>query len=269
MPSLSVWQAFFALRLRICLEQFKQLYVAHVLNHFLGRRTERVVGFVVVDLVEEIVNEDDFRSSSRVREHRKFSACFHNCMWQSQTLWSQEWNILPGFTSLQLVLEVRQFMNKWATPTPIPRTNYLHVRCSMTSYGELQTTKRNVLLTPPLVSSFAKRFPAGRWSFLGLVISSDLGQTLTKKDTEENGDKVRWIDDDQIRRRRTSCIPEPRVPLSRGTLKMPRRWEIIDTLLCQWWYESNCFFAQLFLIISSVFAEQSQICVREYKSCPC
>ena len=40
-----VEQAFFALRLRICLEQLKEFYVAHVLNHFLGRRTERVVGF--------------------------------------------------------------------------------------------------------------------------------------------------------------------------------------------------------------------------------
>ena len=36
----------------------------------------------------------------------------------------------------------------------------------MTSYGELKTMKRNVLLIS-LVSLFAKRFPAGRWSFLG------------------------------------------------------------------------------------------------------
>ena len=40
------WYAFFALRLRVRLEQFNQLYVAHVLNHFLCRRTERVVSFV-------------------------------------------------------------------------------------------------------------------------------------------------------------------------------------------------------------------------------
>ena len=43
-----IQQAFFALRLWVCLEQFKQLYIAHVLNHFLGRRTERVVGFVLL-----------------------------------------------------------------------------------------------------------------------------------------------------------------------------------------------------------------------------
>ena len=43
-----VRQAFFALRLGVRLEQFKQLYVAHVLSHFLWRRTERVVSFVLL-----------------------------------------------------------------------------------------------------------------------------------------------------------------------------------------------------------------------------
>ena len=36
------------LRLRVRLEQFKQLYVAHVLNHLLCRRAERVVGSVLL-----------------------------------------------------------------------------------------------------------------------------------------------------------------------------------------------------------------------------
>ena len=59
------------MRLRVRLEQFKQLYVAHVLNHLLCRRTERVVGLgFVVDLVEEIVGEGGSRSSKRVHEHK-------------------------------------------------------------------------------------------------------------------------------------------------------------------------------------------------------
>ena len=65
-----IWYTFFALRLRVRLEQFKQLHVAHVLNHFLWRRTEWVVGFFfVVDLVEEIVGEGGSRSSWQVHEH--------------------------------------------------------------------------------------------------------------------------------------------------------------------------------------------------------
>ena len=38
-----------------------------------------------------------------------------------------EWNIFPGFTTLQLVQEVQKFMNKNERPRTIPRTNYLHV----------------------------------------------------------------------------------------------------------------------------------------------
>ena len=43
-----IQQALFALRLRVCLEQFKQLYITHVLNHFLGCLTKWVVGIVVL-----------------------------------------------------------------------------------------------------------------------------------------------------------------------------------------------------------------------------
>ena len=72
-----------------------------------------------------------------------------------------EWNIFPGFTTLQLVDEVQRFINKMGDPSAIPRTNYLHVDVSMTSYEELKTMNRNVLLTPHM-SLFAKRFSAGR-----------------------------------------------------------------------------------------------------------
>ena len=43
-----IQQALFALRFRVCLEQFKQLYIAHVLNHFLGLLTKLVVGIVLL-----------------------------------------------------------------------------------------------------------------------------------------------------------------------------------------------------------------------------
>ena len=77
-----VWKAFFALRLGISLEQSKQLHIAHVLNHFLGIHTERVVDCSVVDLVDEIIGEvildllDKFTNTIVV-------SLFHNRMWQS------------------------------------------------------------------------------------------------------------------------------------------------------------------------------------------
>ena len=63
-------QALFALRFRICLEQLKQLYIAHVLNHLLGLFTKWVYKHCfVVDLVEELVDEGGSQSASRVHEH--------------------------------------------------------------------------------------------------------------------------------------------------------------------------------------------------------
>ena len=38
-----------------------------------------------------------------------------------------EWNIFPGFTTLQLVQEVQKFMNNNERPSTIPGTNDLHV----------------------------------------------------------------------------------------------------------------------------------------------
>ena len=69
----------------------------------------------------------------------------------------------------------------------------------------------------------------------------------------------RWIADDQIQRKRTPSFPSDESIVPRNAQK-PRRWEIIDTLLCRWGYDWNWFFAQLFLLISSVSTEQSQIC---------
>ena len=79
-----VWWAFCALRLRVRLEEFKQLYVAHILNHLLCRRTERVVGFVLLKIalksmsVRVVLDLLDQFTNTRVL------SLFHNRMWQSR-----------------------------------------------------------------------------------------------------------------------------------------------------------------------------------------
>ena len=70
----------------------------------------------------------------------------------------------------------------------------------------------------------------------------------------------RWIDDDQIRRKRTPSFPSHESVVSRNAQEQ-RRWKIIYTLLCRWGHDWD-FFAQSFLLISSVSTEQSQICVK-------
>ena len=59
-----VKKTLFALRFSVCLGQFKQLYIAHVLHHFLGLLTKMGCRhcFVVVRL-EDLVHEGGSRSS--------------------------------------------------------------------------------------------------------------------------------------------------------------------------------------------------------------
>ena len=93
--------------------------------------------------------------------------------------------------------------------------------------------------------------------------SSDLDQKrsgIPCWQTTRRMGRSRWIDDDQVQRKRTPSFPCHESTVPRNAQKQ-RRWEIINTLLCRWGYDWNCFFAQLFLLISSVSTEQSQICV--------
>ena len=50
----------------------------------------------------------------------------------------------------------------------------------------------------------------------------------------------RWIDDDQFRRKRTPSFPNNE-SIVLGSAQKQRRWKIINTLLCRWWYDWNCF----------------------------
>ena len=58
----------------------------------------------------------------------------------------------PGFTTLQSP----RFHEQNGRPSTIPRDELSSCRCSMTSYGELQTMERNVLLTLHLCLHFQK-----------------------------------------------------------------------------------------------------------------
>ena len=78
-----------------------------------------------------------------------------------------EWNIFPGFTTLQLVREVHKFMNKMGESEQF-HGRIIFMSMLMTSHGELKTMKMECIANSTFVSLFAKRFPAGRWSFLGL-----------------------------------------------------------------------------------------------------
>ena len=76
-----------------------------------------------------------------------------------------EWNIFPGFTTLQLVHEVQKFMNKMGEPEKIQgRLIFMSMFNDIT--WRIKDNEKECIANSTLVSSFAKRFPVGHWSFL-------------------------------------------------------------------------------------------------------
>ena len=78
-----------------------------------------------------------------------------------------EWNIFPGFTTLQhshTVPELLLRLNE--TPENFLQEGSSSCRCSMTSHGDQKITRENAI---QMLNSFlfARRFGAGQWSFLG------------------------------------------------------------------------------------------------------
>ena len=53
-----------------------------------------------------------------------------------------EWNIFPGFTTLQLCNKVHEFVSKMGDPSEL-KDESSSCRCSMTSCGDLKTMNRN------------------------------------------------------------------------------------------------------------------------------
>ena len=75
-----------------------------------------------------------------------------------------EWNIFPGFTTLQLVREVQEFLSRLSVE-PEDFTGRI-IFMSMFSWGSTDN-EQECESSAQLVSLYAKRFSPGRWSFLG------------------------------------------------------------------------------------------------------
>ena len=87
----------------------------------------------------------------------------------------------------------------------------------MTSYGDLKTMNGNALLTPQLVTLLAKRFPAGRWSFLGPGSEKKWCSSYNERPQGE-WDRVAELMMIKFREGGHTVF-RARSPLSRGTLK--------------------------------------------------
>ena len=119
---------------------------------------------------------------------------------------------------------------KWATHHN-SKDELSSCRCSMTSYGDLQTMNLNALQTPHLCLYLQKDVHQDDGH------SSDQDQKKVvfylHWQTTRRMEQSRWIDDDQSRRKRTPSFASHESTVSRNAQKQ-RRWKIINTLLC-WW----------------------------------
>ena len=86
-----------------------------------------------------------------------------------------------------------------------------------------------------LVSIYATRFPAGRWSFLGLASEKKWYSICIDRPRGE-WDRVAESMMNQIRRKRTPSFPRHESTIPRHAQKQGR-WKVIGTLLCRWGYD--------------------------------
>ena len=132
-------------------------------------------------------------------------------------------------------------------------------RCTTTSFGEIRKTNVYVWVMPSSWLHMQEKFSVGNWPFLGPGSESKWNATDIVKPGGE------W---DRVAELMMKNLLESGHPvfcatsaLNRGQLKSKGGGKsslhfCADTVL------SNSFFAKLFRSVSSVFTEQSQICVK-------
>ena len=78
-----------------------------------------------------------------------------------------EWNIFPGFTTLQLWYKVQEFLSKMSEKPEEFTGRIIFMSMFNDISWRSKDNKQECELNAKLVSSYAKTFGAGQWSFLG------------------------------------------------------------------------------------------------------
>ena len=108
-----------------------------------------------------------------------------------------EWMIFPGYTTLEILLEIQKLLNKLDKQSgrtrTIPRKNHLHVDVRRHRIG--RSEKRTSMSSNSIfVASYAKKFSLGHWSFLGPGSQTKWNATDTFKPGGEKGQSCRAHD---------------------------------------------------------------------------
>ena len=123
----------------------------------------------------------------------------------------------PGFTTLQLISKVQEFMTKVGDPSQFKGRIIFMSMFNDIIWGSTDN-ERACIANATLVSLFAKRFPAGRWSFLGCGSEKKWYSTYIERPRGE-WDRVAELMMIKIRRKRTPSFPSHESIVSRKRSK--------------------------------------------------
>ena len=173
-----------------------------------------------------------------------------------------EWNIFPGITTLQLCKKVQEFLSEMSEESEEFTGRIIFMsRFNDISWGS-KDNEKECELSAKLVSICAKRFSSGRWSFLGP------GSEKKWYSSHESKPQGEW---DSVAELMMLKFGESSTQSSDPQVHCPEvdsKAKVVEN--CQ--YTSvptgrrlKLFFAQLFMLSSSLFTGQSQICVKNAK----
>ena len=137
-----------------------------------------------------------------------------------------EWNIFPGFTTLQLCGKVTDLLsNLGETPETFTRRILF-----MSMFNDISCNKEECMANARVVKVLAKRFGIGQWSFIGP------GSEKKWYSAEENSPQGAWdhIADEMLLEFAESGHPIFRAttPSSRGKLKSKGHGKTVNTFYC-------------------------------------
>ena len=141
-----------------------------------------------------------------------------------------EWNIFPGFNTLQLSEKVKSLLRLGETPE-----NFTGRIIFMSMFNDISCGSRDnekeCESNANLVSLFAKRFGTGQWSFIGPG-SEKKWYSISEDSPQGEWDNMAERMMLECRRKRTSNFPCYKSIVQRSAQKQ-RPWKIVDTLLCR------------------------------------
>ena len=166
-----------------------------------------------------------------------------------------EWNIFPGFTTLQLCNEVQEFLSNMSEEPQEFTGRIIFMSMFNDLPWESKDNEQECELSGKVVSIYARRFSSGRWSFLGPEPEKKWYST---HDSKAQGEWDRVAELTVIVKADTQfSVPLVHCPEERSKPKVVENYQYTSALLRE---RLTLCFALLFLSISSISTEQSQIC---------